>query len=135
MHECKCKACDPAYQARTEEIARISAKSELRRTVKKEEKDKMVEKARIKFRAEIEADLKGFEVKCRQEIEKQIRSDAFLISQEQWRKEERARLRAELTEEFNDMKKKFANSILQTLRRSGTSAYLKRGWVVGVRFP
>lgn len=69
MHECKCKACDPAYQASTEEIARISAKSELKRTIKKEEKDRIVEEARSKFRAKIEADLKGFEVKCRQEIE------------------------------------------------------------------
>ena len=53
MHEYKYEICDPAHQAKIEEIARISAKSEFRRTIKKEEKNKIIGEARTKFRAEM----------------------------------------------------------------------------------
>lgn len=69
IHECKCDKCDPEYCIKEKEVARISAKSKYRDSIKKEEREKMKEGARAKFRVEMAQGLAEFEIKFRTEFE------------------------------------------------------------------
>ena len=83
MHECRCEVCDPGHLAKVEEIARLSAKSEFRETVKKKKEEKVRGKTRTKFKKRVATELKKYEAKCIKDFQHQIRSELFRESQEQ----------------------------------------------------